>query len=84
VSSIPPNNGHTSFRPVYFSTVKVERETTSVDLSLLPLLNPGPLNNGVALSWIEDAFEKVQLDHREGWTGRDMHPKQNLVPRNSS
>ena len=66
-----------SFRPPYSGTDKTARFTTDqLRYDLLPSLPrvPGTPNIDV----MADNFQRVWLDHREGWTGRSIHPKTSM------
>jgi len=69
-----PSEG--SFRPPYVGTDKISYNVNQLRTDLLPSLEP--TSNAPSLSSIKSQFQKVQLDHKLGWTGRFMHPKQNM------
>jgi hypothetical protein len=82
VGEIPPDDGLTLFRPPYVATDKASYSTTALQLELLPsleLTESAPLPSDLA-----PGFARVQLDHKENWTGRAMHPADNLPDYGSS
>jgi hypothetical protein len=74
--SIPVNNGTTLFRPPYFGTSKTSYNLTDMDLSALPAL--ATVANTPTFASVVNNFQKVQLDHLEGWIGRTIHPVDNM------
>jgi hypothetical protein len=76
VTAIPPDSGATVFRPPYFGVAKPYISTTSLRTDLLPSL--APVANTPTLAATAANFQRVQLDHKEGWTCRAMHPADNL------
>ena len=82
LDSIPPNDGRTVFRPPYFGTDKPLHSTEKLKVDLLPSLKSVP--DTPDLGEIERSFQRVQLDHKGGWTGRAMHPRENMPDYGSS
>ena len=78
----PPNDGATVFRPAYFGDDKTLYSTEALATELLPTL--APVGEPPALDEMTAAFERVQLDHKENWTGRAMHPADNMPDYGSS
>jgi len=77
VTTVPPNNGATTFRPAYFGTTwKPTLSTQSLNTQLLPTY--APVANMPSLSDIENDFQRLQLDHRTDWQGRGFHPVDNM------
>jgi parallel beta-helix repeat protein len=74
--SVPANNGTTLFRPPYFGTSKTSYSLSDMDLSGLPSLSS--VANTPTLASVVSNFQKVQLDHLEGWVGRTIHPVDNM------
>ena len=72
--------GSAVFRPAYFGTTKLLRKTSSLRTHLLPRLDstcPKSLAKKT-LAGVAKRYRHVQLDHKTGWTGRHMHPADNL------
>ena len=74
----PPNGGDTVFRPPYFGTKKPFYSVDDLRLEKLPAIDGSGVSNTPSLAWVEDNFRRVWLDHKFHWSGRNMHPKQNL------
>ncbi len=74
----PPDGGATVFRPPYFGPDKPLYRTTDLHPEKLPSLSPSGVSNVPALSWVENRFQRVWLDHKADWTGRAMHPAENM------
>jgi len=72
----PAGSGAGLFRPPYFGADKPEYSVSDMELSLLPSLPP--VADAPTLDWVVQRFSRVQLDHKENWTGRDMHPVENM------
>ncbi len=72
----PADAGATVFRPPYFGAAKPQYTTTALRLEALPSL-AAPAN-APALELMTTRFARVQLDHKTNWTGRALHPKDNL------
>lgn len=82
LGEIPPDEGRTVFRPGYFGADKPLVSTTGLRESLLPTRAPTP--GAPDLEETADAFRRVQLDHKVNWTGRALHPSENLPDYGSS
>jgi len=66
-----------SFRPAYCGTDKtVQFNANQLNYTLLKSL--APVANTPALQDVERYFERVWLDHIAGWTGRALHPVENM------
>lgn len=76
VDRIPAGSGTAVFRPPYVGTNKVLYKVEDVRLDLLPSLVHVP--NAPTLAWVERAFGRVQLDHKGGRLGRNLHPRANM------
>lgn len=72
----PPDGGSTVFRPPYFGPDKPLYSVNDMDTSLLPTLDA--TGDPPALTELTEQFRRVQLDHKVNWTGRSMHPVDNL------
>jgi hypothetical protein len=76
VDRIPPDSGRSVFRPPYVGAGKPSYRVEDLRVDLLPSLPrafPAP-----TLVWMEEAFGKVQLDHKPGRLGRNVHPVENI------
>jgi hypothetical protein len=82
LGAVPPDGGATVFRPPYFSAEKTLYSATDLRTDLLPSL--APTASAPAMADVEEGFRRVQLDHKENWTGRAMHPADNLPDYGSS
>lgn len=76
VLAAPPPGTGPYFRPGYAGSEKTLIPVSALQPSLLPSLPVPP--NAPSLSTIENRFKRVWLDHKSGWTGRAMHPLQNM------
>ena len=76
LSSVPTDRGATLFRPPYYGTSKPSYSVNSMDLGVLPSLTP--VAKAPSLDTIAGRFQRVQLDHKEDWMGRLMHPIDNM------
>ena len=77
VSSIPQNDGENYFRPPYFGNEKPYYSISSIQTDLLPSIPPVG-THVPTLDYVKENFQRVWLDHKSGWTGRAMHPQENL------
>ncbi len=73
LSSVPPSD---AFRPPYGGTAKPIFTAGALRRNLLPTLTTAA--GQPALSTVERNFERVWLDHKEGWTGDQIHPRDNM------
>ena len=73
VASTPPSG---SFRPGYCDPDKIMYNTSSLNYSLLAKLTPTPSTPD--LSEVVDMFARPWIDHLAGWTGRLIHPANNM------
>ncbi len=73
LEEVPENKGASSFRPPYFGNEKTIYSINNLNTSLLGQLE-SPTSTE-SLSWFEDRFEKLQLDHLYDWGVRFLHPK---------
>jgi hypothetical protein len=76
VAGIPVNNGSTLFRPPYVGTAKPLYSVSDLRHYLLPSLEP--VEATPSLESIKKTFQRVQLDHKGGGTGRALRPKANM------
>ena len=88
LSVVPPDNGATVFRPPYVGTDKTLYSTISLRTDLLPVFSP--VSNtptfeellGIrSTSWgtlYNQGLRYVQLDHKQGQLGRNIHPMKNI------
>jgi hypothetical protein len=53
-----------------------------LDLDLLPQL--GEVVDTPDIAAVSEGFRRVQLDHKENWVGRDLHPLENMPDYGSS
>ena len=78
----PPDQGTTVFRPPYFGPDKPLYSVNDLDTTLLPTLDA--TGDPPALADLSEWFRRVQLDHKVNWTGRPLHPVDNLPDYGSS
>jgi hypothetical protein len=71
-----PADRTTLFRPPYFGDDKPSFSAATMDLSWLPELASIPESPGAG--WVLERYGRVQLDHKEDFTGRSIHPYNNL------
>jgi hypothetical protein len=76
VDAVPPGNGADVFRPPYVGQEKPYYTVSELRTELLPFL--APVANAPTLEWVAGRFQRVQLDHKQGFTGRNIHPIQNI------
>jgi len=76
VATIPPGGGASVFRPPYVGTRKTWYATNSLATEALPSLPA--VRHTPSLAWVEASFRPVQLDHKQGRVGRNLHPKRNI------
>jgi len=76
VGSIPPDGGRSVFRPPYVGSEKPWYFVDSLDTELLPSLPH--VRHTPSLAWVEESFQRVQLDHKGGRVGRNLHPRRNM------
>jgi hypothetical protein len=73
VSSPPPGNGASVFRPPYVGDDKPYYHVSTLKTYLLPSLAPAG-SNVPSFSSLEKRYKQVQLDHGMGEMGRWLHP----------
>ena len=78
LAAAPPDNGATVFRPPYFGAAKPLYRTSDLHPERLPSLSSNGVSNVPTLAWVENRFQRVWLDHKSDWTGRAMHPAENM------
>lgn len=76
VGEVPPDRGATVFRPPYFGAEKPSVSTAGLRPELLPSLSPPA--EPPTLAEAADGIRRVQLDQKQGWTGRPLHPEDNM------
>jgi hypothetical protein len=76
VPEAPPDDGATVFRPPYVADEKPYYSVQDLHTELLPSLEP--VDHTPTLAWVEEQFERVQLDHKGGALGRHLHPLDNV------
>jgi hypothetical protein len=77
LGAAPPDRGASVFRPPYFGADKALRSVGDLDPGLaLPSLAPTP--GAPTLAEAADLVRRVQLDHKAGWTGANLHPTENM------
>lgn len=77
VGAVPAGRGATLFRPPYFGADKASRSVDELDPGLaLPSLTPTA--SAPSLAEAADSVRRVQLDHKESWTGAYLHPAENM------
>jgi hypothetical protein len=82
VGEVPVGQGVDLFRPPYYGTDKPSFSTDELDLDLLPQLSA--VADTPALADKAEDFRRVQLDHKENWVGRPLHPVDNMPDYGSS
>lgn len=83
-TSIPPGQGADVFRPPYVGAEKAYYFVSDLRTDLLPSLDP--VGVSVDLSYIENRFRKLRLDHKKGAIGRALRPQdamEDYQPKNS-
>jgi hypothetical protein len=70
----PPED---SFRPPYCGRDKPIYRKAALRKYILPSFKP--VDSRPSLAAIEKKFERPWLDHKVGWSGRNMHPYENMV-----
>jgi len=76
VAGPPADGGATIFRPPYVGTDKPDYSTTDLRTGILPSL--APVENAPEITWVVERYRPVQLDHKEGATGRQLHPADHM------
>ena len=76
VADVPVYYGSKLFRPPYAGATKAAYPTTVLRTELLPSFVP-TFTVGT-ISATKKNFERVQLDHKSGETGRVIHPAENM------
>lgn len=76
----PVPNGENVLRPGYFGVKKTYQPVTEDIANRLPKLPASCCSEAKEGDFgkIARRYQGVQLDHLEGWTGRDMHPIDNM------
>eukprot|EP01133_Synstelium_polycarpum_P019212 gene19212-23018_t len=73
LGSAPPAN---TFRPAYYGTVKKLYSSATMATGLLPSLSS--VTDTPTIASLVTRFQRVQLDHKNDWSGRDLHPHLNM------
>ena len=76
LNEAPPRKGVGIFRPPYFGTEKPLYDVSDLHLEHLPSV--AHVSSAPTLEWIEERFRRVQIDHKENWVGRTIHPDENM------
>lgn len=76
VGQIPPGQGQDVFRPPYVGSTKPEIPVSTLRMDLLPVL--APVGTPPSLTSVAERFAPLQLDHKQGDTGRNLHPVENV------
>ncbi|HQV32367.1 MAG TPA: putative Ig domain-containing protein, partial [Calditrichia bacterium] len=76
LASVPPDGGATVFRPPYAGSAKPLYSINDLRTELLPSL--APVADTPTLQYIEDRFQRVQLDHINSYAGRIGRPVDNF------
>jgi len=76
LSEPPPENGAAIFRPPYVGDEKPFYYVADLHTELLPTYEPVP--DAPSLTWVEERYQPVQLDHKGGRTGRCLHPSDHM------
>jgi hypothetical protein len=76
VEAPPPDDGLTVFRPPYFGPARPQYSTTALRPDLLPTLET--VDGAPGHAAVAAAFQRVQLDHQNGWSGAAIHPAENM------
>ncbi len=78
VNEIPADNGASVFRPSFMgNTTKTFYSLKDLRTDLLPSL--ATVDAAPSLLDVEDNFKRLQLDYASSWTGRYLHPAQNMA-----
>jgi hypothetical protein len=72
VGTVPPDSGATVFRPPYVGTAKPLYSIDDLRTDLLPRLSR--IAGAISLDSIKTRFERVQMNHEDGNTGRAISP----------
>jgi hypothetical protein len=77
----PAVNSSTEFRPGYFGKRKISFPVGSIWAKTLPRLPASccSARKDLPLNALAKRYAGVQLDHLEGWTGRSLHPIDNMA-----
>ncbi len=76
VEKRPPGGGTHVFRPPYVGNSKPYYHVS--DLQMRHLNSLDPVGPAPTLTWVEETFGMLQLDHKEGRVGRNLHPVKNI------
>lgn len=76
----PIDNSSEVFRPGYFGSIKTFYSLNSIDVAGIPKYNAAGLSAvpELTFSTIANRYRHVQIDHISSWTGRDIHPADNM------
>ncbi|MEX0887440.1 MAG: hypothetical protein WD009_13475 [Phycisphaeraceae bacterium] len=79
VDAPPPDNGRNTFRPPYVAGDKPLYTVDQLRTDLLPAWpHVSRAHDAITLDWVERQFQRVQLDHKGGSLGREIHPFRNI------
>lgn len=76
LATVPPDSGATMFRPGFSGTDKDFFYLSDLETGLLPSFAPPA--NYPTLPDVAESLQRVQLDHRSGWSTRLIHPRFNM------
>lgn len=76
LETLPSDGCSNYFRPGYMGSQKTLYRVSEVNTSLLPQLSA--VSNMPSIQSLAASTQRVFLDHKGGWTGRYLHPLQNL------
>lgn len=78
LAQAPPGGGERTFRPPYFGADKPLYSTDDLHPEKLPGITAPGVRHVPSLDWVERRFRRVWLDHKTNWSGRHMHPAENM------
>lgn len=80
VTESPIAGSRTLLRPSYFGKTKTLYSLNGIETLAGRQLKTGCCDAAdmPTITWIKERYQGVQLDHLQGWNGRDMHPEDNM------
>jgi len=76
LDEIPVGDGAGFFRPPYPGDAKPLIPVSRLRMDLLPALDP--VDSAPTFPEVEASFQQPWLDHKSGWTGRELHPEESM------